>query len=112
MECELFTSCQRDAKRTPALSPTPFHETAPESCCCCCLPVHLVACTVEHCAILIVVCVGLWFALQDIKVEGLDVMKVLMERRKAELKEEEEAAEAKQRADREARGRRYSLHQK
>lgn len=30
-------------------------------------------------------------------------MKVLMERRKAELKEEEEAAEAKQRADREAR---------
>ncbi|CAN0294568.1 unnamed protein product [Ectocarpus sp. 12 AP-2014] len=40
---------------------------------------------------------------EDIKVEGLDVMKVLMERRKAELKEEEEAAEAKQRADREAR---------
>ncbi|CAM9565388.1 unnamed protein product [Ectocarpus sp. 12 AP-2014] len=39
---------------------------------------------------------------EDIKVEGLDVMKVLMERRKAELKEEEEAAEAKQRADREA----------
>ncbi|CAM9320924.1 unnamed protein product [Ectocarpus sp. 8 AP-2014] len=38
---------------------------------------------------------------EDIKVEGLDVMKVLMERRKAELKEEEEAAEAKQRADRE-----------
>ncbi|CAB1113452.1 unnamed protein product [Ectocarpus sp. CCAP 1310/34] len=39
---------------------------------------------------------------EDIKVEGLDVMKMLMERRKAELKEEEEAAEAKQRADREA----------
>ncbi|CAM9889031.1 unnamed protein product [Ectocarpus sp. 6 AP-2014] len=39
---------------------------------------------------------------EDIKVEGLDVMKVLMERRKAELKEEEEAAEAKQRTDREA----------
>lgn len=38
---------------------------------------------------------------QDIKVEGLDVMKQLMERRKVELKEEEEAAEAKQRADRE-----------
>ncbi|CAM9187553.1 unnamed protein product [Scytosiphon promiscuus] len=39
---------------------------------------------------------------EDIKVEGLDVMKELLERRKVELKEEEEAAEAKQRADREA----------
>ena len=39
--------------------------------------------------------------LQDIKVEGLDVMKLLMERRKEELKEEEAAAEAKQNADRE-----------
>lgn len=33
--------------------------------------------------------------------EGLDVMKELMERRKVELQEEEEAAEAKQLADRE-----------
>eukprot|EP00903_Cladosiphon_okamuranus_P019993 g18368.t1 len=39
---------------------------------------------------------------EDIKVEGLDVMKLLMERRKEELKEEAEAAEAKQNADREA----------
>eukprot|EP00752_Nemacystus_decipiens_P004036 g3695.t1 len=39
---------------------------------------------------------------EDIKVEGLDVMKQLMERRKEELKEEAEAAEAKQNADREA----------
>lgn len=35
--------------------------------------------------------------------EGLDVMKLLMERRKVELKEEEEAAEAKQNADREVK---------
>lgn len=42
-------------------------------------------------------------ALQDIKVEGLEVMKLLMERRKVELKEEEEAAEAKLSADREVR---------
>lgn len=40
---------------------------------------------------------------QDIKVEGLDVMKLLLERRKEELKEEAEAAEAKQNADREVR---------
>lgn len=40
---------------------------------------------------------------QDIKVEGLDVMKLLLERRKVELKEEAEAAEAKQNADREVR---------
>ncbi|CAN0244333.1 unnamed protein product, partial [Pylaiella littoralis] len=39
---------------------------------------------------------------EDIKVEGLEVMKLLMERRKVELKEEEEAAEAKLSADREA----------
>lgn len=35
--------------------------------------------------------------------EGLGVMKLLMERRKEELKEEAEAAEAKQNADREVR---------
>lgn len=35
--------------------------------------------------------------------EGLDVMTLLLERRKVELKEEEEAAEAKQNADREVR---------
>ncbi len=40
---------------------------------------------------------------QDIKVEGLDVMKQLMERRKEELAEEEAAAEAKLNADREVR---------
>lgn len=40
---------------------------------------------------------------QDIKVEGLEVMKLLMERRKEELQEEAEAAEAKQNADREVR---------
>lgn len=38
---------------------------------------------------------------QDIKVEGLVTMKAIMERRKVEIKEEEEAAEAKQTAERE-----------
>lgn len=38
---------------------------------------------------------------QDIKVEGLEVMKLLMDRRKVEIKEEEEEAEAKQKAERE-----------
>lgn len=37
---------------------------------------------------------------QDVNVEGLEVMKVLMERRKVEIKEEEEEAEAKQKTDR------------
>lgn len=40
---------------------------------------------------------------QDIKVEGLVTMKAIMERRKVEIKEEEEAAEAKQTAEREVR---------
>lgn len=42
-------------------------------------------------------------ALQHINVEGLDVMKLLMERRKVELEEEKAAAEAKQNADRKVR---------
>lgn len=45
----------------------------------------------------------LFFLGQDIKVEGLEVMKVLLERRKVELKEEEEEAERKAAADREVR---------
>lgn len=40
---------------------------------------------------------------QDIKVEGLVTMKAIMEQRKVEIKEEEEAAEAKQTAEREVR---------
>ena len=43
--------------------------------------------------------------MQDIKVEGLETIKAIMDRRKAEIKEEQEEAEAKQVAERQVRTR-------